>query len=71
MSKPLLNESPQNQKKPVSGMIWGNLTGKMMIARYEKQFPELKDLPLKEKLERLIQLLKQMRAEEEQLPKAE
>jgi hypothetical protein len=46
-----------------TGKIWENLTGELMIARYEKQFPELKNLPRKEKLKQLLSRLKQLQAE--------
>jgi hypothetical protein len=58
MSKTLLNDSPEKSQQTPSGKISENLTGELMIAGYEKQFPELKDLPRKEKLKQLLNRLK-------------
>jgi hypothetical protein len=63
MSKTLSSEPPDARSKPQTGKIWENLTGEVMIARYEKQFPELKNLPRKEKLKQLLSRLKQIQAE--------
>ncbi len=63
MSKTLLNDSPERLRKTPGGKIWENLTGELMIARYEKQFPELKGLPREEKIKQLLSRLKQRQAE--------
>ncbi len=63
MPKTLLNESPEKSQTPQDGIIWENLTGEVMIARYEKQFPELKNLPRKEKLKQLLSRLRQLQAQ--------
>jgi hypothetical protein len=63
MSKTLLNDSPEKSQQTPSGKIWENLTGELMIARYEKQFPELKGLPREEKIKRLLSRLRQLQAQ--------
>jgi hypothetical protein len=63
MSKTLLNESPEKSQQTPSGIIWENLTGELMIARYEKQFPELKGLPREEKIKQLLSRLRQLQGQ--------
>jgi len=61
MSKTLLKELPKNSQKTTP--VWENLTGESLIARYEKQFPELKALPRAEKIKQLLSRLKQRQSE--------
>jgi hypothetical protein len=63
MSKTLLKESPEKSQQTPSGIIWENLTGELMIVKYEKQFPELKNLPRDEKIKQLLSRLRQLQAQ--------